>query len=249
MKPSQLREHVAATYHSIRMGIALVAIALPLLLWIGGALRAGLPLQQSMSAYYHSVMRDVFVGVLCAVGVVLYLYKGFTRLENYALNLAGLFVVGAALVPMEADGGASDNAFSWHGTFAVLFFLSIAYVCIYRASDTLTEVKDEQKRQRYRRAYKMMGLAMVVSPLLAVLLTLLLQPGSEARSTKFLIETFAVLVFGSYWIVKSFEIKGSKVDRRAIQGELCTREYGPKDAFKQIPVQQQAPGPASQSSS
>ena len=247
MRPSQLREHVAATYHSIRTGIALVAIALPFVLWIGGAWRAGLPLQQSMSAYYHSAMRDVFVGVLCAVGIVLYLYKGFTRLENYALNLAGFFVVGAALVPTQADGGASDNSVSLHGTFAVLFFLCIAYVCIFRASDTLSEVRDAQKRKRYRRAYKTMGLAMVVSPLLAVLLTLLLQPGSEMRSTIFVVETFAVLVFGSYWTVKSFEIKGSKVDRRAIQGELGTPEYGPKDAFKQIPVQQEAPGAAGQS--
>ena len=61
------------------MGIVVMAFALPLALWIGGYFRAGLHLQSSMSAYYISgngAMRDVFVGILWAVGFSLYLYKG-----------------------------------------------------------------------------------------------------------------------------------------------------------------------------
>ena len=243
MNQRELKEHVAGTYHSIRLGIAGVAIALPFLLWIGGRVRAGLPLQQSMSAYYHSgngAMRDVFVGVLCAVGIVLFLYKGFTHLENHALNLAGLFLVAVAMFPTELDAAGAERSVSVHGTSAVLFFLCIAYVCLFRAEDTVAEIRNERRQRWYRGTYKSMGVLMIVFPLSAVLLSLLLQPRSEGRATIFFAEMAAVLVFGAYWILKSYEIRQSSVDRHAIEGKLCTRPHGPRDMFKQIPVERDA---------
>ena len=68
-----LQTHMKATYLSLRIGMAALAIAFPLLLWVGGHIFQSLPLQASMSAYYHSSMRDVFVGVLVAIGAFLYL--------------------------------------------------------------------------------------------------------------------------------------------------------------------------------
>jgi hypothetical protein len=64
----KLDQHALATYFTLRRGVALIAIAFPLWLWIGGKLYAGLPLQNSMSAYYHAAldgksMRDWFVGI------------------------------------------------------------------------------------------------------------------------------------------------------------------------------------------
>ena len=58
----------------------------------------------SMSEYYWAAAgdvvpaRNVFVGGLFAVSACLWLYKGFSPRENVALNLAGLFAVGVALV-------------------------------------------------------------------------------------------------------------------------------------------------------
>lgn len=53
----------------------------------------------SISAYYGSPVRDVFVGSLVAVGIVYVVYRGSTDLEDRALDLAGFFVVIVALVP------------------------------------------------------------------------------------------------------------------------------------------------------
>ena len=87
---AQLQRHMSGTYFSLRVGMGVLAAALPPLLWLGGRLGDGEPLRCSMSAYYYSAtMRDTFVGTLVAVGVFLYLYKGFSRQENWALNLAG----------------------------------------------------------------------------------------------------------------------------------------------------------------
>ena len=53
-----------------------------------------------MSAYYHAgqgVMRNEFVGILFAVGALLFAYQGYSRFEDCALNLAGVLALGIAL--------------------------------------------------------------------------------------------------------------------------------------------------------
>lgn len=239
MKTTELKEHFLATYLSLRRGIAWVAIVFPVVLWAGGHLRADLPLQQSMSAYYHAgdgAMRDVFTGVLVAVGVALSLYRGFTTLENVALDLAGVFIVGVAMVPMEWQCAGDCSDVSLHGVLAVLFFVCIAYVCIFRASDTLSLIKDAERARRFRRGYRIMGLAMIASPAVAVVLTLGLQPRSEARSTIFFVETVGVLVFAVYWMVKSRELQLSDADRSVVDARVEMPPQRPANAFKEAPV-------------
>jgi len=59
--------------------------------------------QTSISAYYWTLdlERNFFVGVLCAVGVFLLLYKGYNRLEDRILDLAGISAAGVAFFPMD----------------------------------------------------------------------------------------------------------------------------------------------------
>ena len=239
-KTTDLRTHITANYINLRIGVAVLAIILPFVLWIGGRL-FGLELQGSMSAYYHAkdgLERDVFVGALVAVGGFLYLYKGYTSLENIALNLAGILLVGVALFPMEWDCGDSCSKFSLHGTFAILFFLSIAYVCIFRASDTLGLIQDQAKVKRYKSVYKWLSLGMIASPAIAWVLALTLDPGSEFKTLVFFVEAVGVIVFGSYWITKSREIALTNSERRAIEGKLSTRQHHAMDIFKRISVDQ-----------
>src|SRR5262245_51510200 len=124
MKRLDLRQHILASYVHMRIGMAVLAILLPIVLYVGGKLRADLDLLGSMSAYYHGgqgAMRDVLVGVLCAVGAFLYLYKGINVFENIALNLAGIFIAAAALVPMQWECEQDCQRVSPHFVFAVLF--------------------------------------------------------------------------------------------------------------------------------
>jgi hypothetical protein len=224
--------------------MVLLAVIFPFLLWIGGKVLSNLPLQGSMSAYYHGAggaMRDVFVGILFAVGALLYLYKGFTTLENYALNLAGAFAIGVALFPMEWECGAECKKFSLHGTFAVLLFLCIAYVCLFRASDTLRLMENQAKVKRYRVAYRLLGAGMIVSPAIAWLLTIVLQPRAEERSIVFFVEAVAVFVFAAYWLVKSFEIASTDSIRLALEGKLSTSSYRVADIFRPISLDQIEP--------
>ncbi|MCG2592451.1 hypothetical protein LZ009_06605 [Ramlibacter sp. XY19] len=104
-----LWRHFSATYLAIRLGLALLAFAFPLVLWAWGAWAHDLARQPSLSAYFWAAatlhdcaafpMRSLLVGMLFAIAAGLYAYKGLTDLENWLLNLAALCAVTVALVP------------------------------------------------------------------------------------------------------------------------------------------------------
>ncbi|HVS30108.1 MAG TPA: hypothetical protein VMS98_01520 [Thermoanaerobaculia bacterium] len=217
---ASLQEHMAQTYVNLRIGIAIIAIALPILLWAGGLVLGSGGLLESMSAYYHSVMRDTFVGALVAIGLFLYLYKGFSTKENWALNGAGVFAVVIAMVATsrpETPAGVESHV---HNASAVLFFLCIAYVAIFRASDTLSLIGDPQRAASLRTKYRTLGWFMVASPLLAVVLTYVLDRGSRGRSFVFFVETVAVWTFATYWLLKSREIRETGAEGLALEAKI-----------------------------
>jgi hypothetical protein len=51
MPADELANHVSSTYASVRYGMAAIAVAFPLVLFLGGHLE-GVELQRSLSAYY-----------------------------------------------------------------------------------------------------------------------------------------------------------------------------------------------------
>lgn len=213
-----LRRNVFATYMNLRIGIAIIGAALPFALGVGGKLYADLPLQDSMSAYYHAAeagrsMRDWFVGSLFAVGVGLYLYKGFDAKENTLLNIAGGMALGVALFPMTPASTPDAPRFSIHGTCAILLFLCMAGVCIFCSDETLREVLPESAQTRYRRLYRAIGAVMVASPAIAFVLSSILR---RRGSLVYFVETVGILAFAAFWLVKSHEVGSTRIERRAL---------------------------------
>ncbi|MCG8491318.1 MAG: hypothetical protein MI743_06860, partial [Sneathiellales bacterium] len=102
MTTSTIDHHVFQTYRTLRWGIAILAISLPLALAIAGGIYGVNGLGNSWSSYYHHspVTRDILVGVLWAVGVFFILYRGFDYKENMALNIGGFFAICVAMFPM-----------------------------------------------------------------------------------------------------------------------------------------------------
>ena len=65
----------------------------------------------SISGYYATPVRDVFVGAMVAIAFCMIIYKGTLRLEDYSLNLFGIFAIFVALVPSNlADVLAGETA-------------------------------------------------------------------------------------------------------------------------------------------
>jgi hypothetical protein len=55
--------------------------------------------QTSISAYYYTPVRAIFVGAMIAVGFSLIVYKGRTRWEDVCLNVAGMLAPVVAVAP------------------------------------------------------------------------------------------------------------------------------------------------------
>ena len=220
-----LQKRITGAYFSLRLGMGLLAAILPPTLWLGGWFGDHEPLRCSMSSYYYSpVMRDKFVGILCAIGVFLYLYKGFSRQENWALNFAGALAVGIAMVPTTPS---CAGGYTLHSVFALFFFLSISYVCVFCASDTLSMIRNTRTAERLRDLYRTYGVVMLASPLIAVWISRTLQPGSE-HSKLFFIESIAVLTFAAYWLTKSWELRVTDADLLGAEGKVMLAPKAPK---------------------
>lgn len=246
MKTQNLVEQSTLTYRTLRLSLAVLAISFPIILALGACLRAGLPLAGSISEYYHyfdavkqeygkGVMRDALVGILFAQAALLFAYKGFTRLEDYALNIAAVMAVGLAVAPMRWPAPSAIDPFTPHGIFAAIFFVSIAYVCIWRAKDTLHLIVDEKLRKSYARIYKLLGAAMIVLP---IIIWGLLYYLPLKKSVIFFIESASVYTFATYWLIKSSEAKISGLDKKAASGALVVPAHSIRDMFRDLPVQQ-----------
>lgn len=104
MTPGEVaRQDARKTHLYLRLGIigAVVLLATSILLEFA---KAGC-IQTSVSAYYYTPVRAIFVGSLCAVGLSLIVYKGRTVAEDAALNGAGMLAPVVAVAPTIDVGG------------------------------------------------------------------------------------------------------------------------------------------------
>jgi hypothetical protein len=213
----KLRENILSTYFSLRLGIILLSAGLPILLYVGGRLSGIDRLADSMSAYYgegRGAMRDWLVGVMWTIGSFLYLYKGFTDLENLLLNFAGGFLVATAMIPCNCWSAASGRGNRLHGVVAVAFFVSMAMVCLFCANETIP-LLPRADQNTFRRRYQAIGVVLLASPAVG-----LAAGGVLNRHYEFLIEAFGTWTFAYYWWTKSREFRITSAEKRAAQGTL-----------------------------
>jgi hypothetical protein len=162
-------------------------------------------------------MRSWFVGILFVLGVFLYLYKGFSRLENILLNIAGLCALGVALFPMEWTCGDNCRLFTFHGGFAALLFICIALVALLCSRQTLDKLplQDETKTRAYRSWYYGLGIFMFSFPFLAWFITNWII--NDKRKYIFWVECLGILAFALYWWIKSNELSEKRAEIHIIK--------------------------------
>ena len=225
MNSVRLQKHIYSTYARLRYGLAFIAAAFPVLLYGGGHFLYGISPRDTMSEYYFATtlpgtdppMRVWFTGLLFVIGVFLILYRGFSLRENLLLNLAGVFGIGIALFPMPWGCARDCPALSAHRLSAVLFFACIAYVSIRCARETLYLLEDERLRSSYRRKYRFIGVAMLLSPVFALVFAELI---GDLRKFVFVFETLGIWAFAYYWWTKSRELEQSGAELLAVQGKI-----------------------------
>jgi hypothetical protein len=235
---NSISRHILVTYSCLRLGIAVLAFVLPILLFLVG-LSHGLGLQDSFSAYYHAfsdvpeiahsvagqgVARDWFVGILWAIGACLVFYHGYDQREDIVLNFSGILLVVVAMVP--TGWLCADSCpISIHSVAAILFFVGISYVAIFRSRDTLDLIQNKKVKGRLSTFYVVLGVLMILLPLLALWLN---QFNMNIFGTNLIywLEFVAVYVFSIYWLTKTIELKMTNADQAVLDGTLSRSTQG-----------------------
>ena len=159
-----------------RLLIGSLGLVLPVLLWVIAAWRpiAGLgrwaPLD-SVSAYYHSGAVAAFVGILIALAVYLFTYRGYAndygRRDRIAAAIAGVAAVLVAFFPTRATDGLP--APSWwapwmgvvHYVAAVVLFGSFIFFSLFQFPKSGAGAKPPLDKRRRNRIYRVCGWVMV----------------------------------------------------------------------------------------
>ena len=206
------------SYLMLRKAIGCLGMLLPVVLLVGGALLFGLGIQPTVSDYYHTGMRDVFVGTLCAMGVFLFSYNGYGRKDNRAGNLASLFVIGTALFPTTpVDPSALAAALGKvHIVCATSYFVTLAYfsLALFTKSDPKQPVTP-QKLMR-NKVYRACGYTIIGAIALIALYIFVLPDGLRDSlepeiDVVFWLEAIAIFAFGISWYVKGEGLLKDKV--------------------------------------
>ena len=206
--------YLEKSYIVQRRGMALLAALIPAAFLMSSFVFHRTGFQTSLSAYYWTLdpERNFFVGALCAIGVFLLLYKGYTLLEDRVLDVAGLCAVCVAFFPVERGGDCTTTGLSAHGVFAVTFFACIFYICIFMSDKSLKEIANPRRRMAFHRAYRICSGVMIGSIVLAALSRLF--PADFVRqlcehSAIFWLEAVGVWAFAAFWYIKTRELDES----------------------------------------
>lgn len=194
------------SYLGLRRAIGIIGLALPFVLALGKIVFEGPGIQSSISAYYHTDMRDVLVGSLCAIGVFLMSYRGYERRDEIAGRLGSVFAIGVALVPTAPTVGATplENTLSAaHFGLAGLFFGTLAYFSIVLFTETAPGAKPTRRKLQRNLIYRVCGYIMLATVGLIGFFTLpSIFPLVERFTPRFWLEALGIVAFGVSWLVK-----------------------------------------------
>ena len=94
-----LENEFIISYYTLRKAIGWLGLLMPIIVRWGAKLLEKIPSHDSISAYYYTSMRDVFVGVLAAIGVFLFCYRGPDKKDYFWTKVSGLCAVCIGLFP------------------------------------------------------------------------------------------------------------------------------------------------------
>src|SRR5258708_7682455 len=203
MTAEDRRMNILWTYWPLRVGIVVLSAALPVSVYAYSWYADHGLAEHSMSAFYGAhdgAMRNWFVGVLCAIGAFLILYRGFSTAENWLLNLAGGFSGPPAVTPCNCWCDWVGESRKLHLIFAGSFFACMAAVVWFCAEDTVTLLPTKELQDKFRRTYRGIAFGLAGSPIAALFVSYVL---NQYISHTFYIDWFAVWAFAYYWWIKT----------------------------------------------
>lgn len=200
MKSKDPNSDLTYSYLALRNAIGWIGILLPFVL-MGGMflIFKGKIIQKTISQYYHTGMRDVFVGSICAIALFLFFYKGYNKWENRAGTLAGFFAIGIAWFPT-TPSGPLDLSGKIHLICASLFFVILAIFSLFFFTMGVSHPTARKVKRNF--IYLICGVIMMVCLISIIIFFNFFLSGNPDSYFVFWAETAALISFGVSWITK-----------------------------------------------
>jgi hypothetical protein len=210
---------VIMSYLLMRVLIGAIAVLLPFtLILVNWAIGHGFA--SSMSGYYYTPMRNIFVGSLCAIGVFLISYDGYDLADRTITDGAGLCTICIAFFPTRPAHQATARQVligDLHLTFACTAFVLLSVMAFRFAKRQPTPPGlGWWRRAEYALGFTGPGesqspaweqVVYRVSGAVILACVILVYPLSGAAAYSLLVlETIMLVFFGLSWFVKGRKI-------------------------------------------
>jgi uncharacterized membrane protein len=196
---------LAVSYLFLRRAVGLIGSLLPIVVPLGYSITTGnWLLLASISSYYYTDVRNVFVGSLCAVGVFLICYR-YRYWDDIFATLAGAFAIGVAFCPPEPSdpSGLAKVTGVLHVVFAALFLITMGLMCLFLFTRSYAPKGQRTSSKNTRNVvYIVCGAVVLAFTGLAGLSALASQSFINEVHPLFWCEAVATFTFGFAWWVK-----------------------------------------------
>jgi hypothetical protein len=214
------------SYMVLRRAVGWIGTLLPVVLVVGNAISSTASRPDSMSGYYYTGMRNIFVGALCALGVFLGAYDGYDDVDRWMTNIAGFGAIGVALCPTKPAvprlSASQQVVGDIHLVFAAVTFIALGLMALRFAKAGQTPPGlGMADRIRYglgfgkpnaedNVVYRVSGITILSCVLLAAASNLLPASVKAHWPLLFIFEAVAVFAFGVSWFVKGQTIQAMR---------------------------------------
>lgn len=201
---------------TLRIIVGSLAFLLPVVVSLGVIVLCGeLSLQDSISDYYYTIMRNYFIGTLCAVALVLFSYKGYDDKDDRFGDIAALCALIVAFFPTTPISPIDYPIFSSatvgviHLSAAALLFWILSYFSLKLFTKTKDPNTMSERKKLRNKIY--VGCGITIRVCLGLLLTYFLIMhydylgwGDAIQEFKlvYIFEFIMLWAFGFSWLVK-----------------------------------------------
>lgn len=196
------QERILISQKKLKLIVGGMGVGLPTALYLGNYyIHDFEEILSSISSYYHSSMRDVFVGVLFAVGVFMIAYEGYGAGDRLLSSLGGSLAIVVALFPTTPTGEERDTTGTIHLLAAGGFFLILGIFCMFLFTKSDDAIRKTRRKKVRNFIYYLCGISLFGSLILLILTETSVLELSIEDST-FWLEYIANSAFGTAWLIK-----------------------------------------------
>lgn len=198
-------DRMIISYMTLRKAVGILGMSLGFIVVLGGFFFGSGEVEGSISEYYLTNMRDIFVGVLFISGAFLLVYKGYDKVDNIITNITGISAIGVAIFPVEVTN--PNNVFnlnqSWTETLhlisAIFFFVALSYMSYFQFTKTSGELTKQKKKRNL--VYRICAFV-ILGNLVIGAFHMLFNFFDGVPYLITIIEIVMLLAFGVSWLVK-----------------------------------------------